>query len=151
MQTGYSLEKGLFEDLEESVKPAGNLLRLLNLVIDTILIYVFTFLLLIVCALLFNDAYDEVANSDSGSLLMLNIVYLFAHVIYYTVMEGGIKGYTFGKMITRTYVVKAGGEPASWANAFSRSLIRLIPFEGFSILGDGLWHDKWTGTIVAKK
>jgi uncharacterized RDD family membrane protein YckC len=149
MHSDYTIEKDLFADLD-TLRPASKLQRFVNALIDTIIICVFAFMLLILCATLFDEAYDEIANDGSDSLLMLDIVYFIAHIIYYTVMEGGVKGYTFGKMITRTYVVKSGGAPASWANAFFRSLIRLIPFEAFSAFSE-LWHDKWTNTTVVKK
>lgn len=137
-------------DIKSALLPASKGQRFANLLIDTILIGTFAFILLIVCALLFAEAYDDIVSDGGSSLGLLNVVYLLAHVTYYTVFEGAFNGLSMGKVITRTYAVKRNGEQVSWMNAFARSVVRLLPFEAFSAF-DEPWHDKWTSTIVVKK
>lgn len=68
-----------------------------------------------------------------------------------------MNGFTFGKLITKTKVVKANNLPTQPIDIFTRSLIRLIPIDAVSFLwgeNNGRnnyatgWHDKWTKTKV---
>ena len=56
---------------------------------------------------------------------------------------------TIGKFLTGAIVVDEYGEKPDFMTIMKRSLIRLIPFEPFSYLGqDRGWHDRWTDTYV---
>lgn len=76
---------------------------------------------------------------------------LISYVVYYTVCEKLFKGYTLGKLLSGTRAVRNDGRELTFRDAFFRSLIRLIPFDPFSIwVGNGFWHDSWTKTRVIK-
>ena len=87
---------------------------------------------------------------DTASLLIL--AYLIAivdYLVYYTLSEKLFKGYTIGKLITKTKAIRTDGKEITFKDALLRSLCRLVPFEIFSGFGVP-WHDAWTNTMVVK-
>ncbi len=70
-------------------------------------------------------------------------------ILYYFFMEK-YTSRTLGKYITKTIVVTTEGEAITTKHALSRTLCRLIPFDGISFLGvDGKgWHDSISKTYV---
>jgi uncharacterized RDD family membrane protein YckC len=83
-------------------------------------------------------------------MLLGYILGIFNYLIYYTLCEKLLKGYTLGKLITGTRAIRQDGNELTLQNAFMRSVIRLVPFEVFSGFGILTWHDKWTETMVVK-
>jgi len=57
---------------------------------------------------------------------------------------------TPGKFLTKTIVIDEYGNKPSLRQLALRSLVRLVPFEAFSCLGNNSygWHDKWSHTYV---
>jgi uncharacterized RDD family membrane protein YckC len=82
------------------------------------------------------------------------LTYFAALMFYYGVPEH-LWGKSFGKLITRTFVMSTDGGRPSGAQIFRRTLCRFIPFEPFSILFGGEypvgWHDSLSGTRVVNK
>ena len=72
------------------------------------------------------------------------------YFIYYVLMEYYTGGKTLGKYLTGTRAIRLDGQSLTLKDATLRSLIRCIPFEPFSFLGDSTrgWHDRWTDTWV---
>jgi len=132
--------------------------RFLNYLIDALLMqYGLSFatgylLARIILAISPETAYDLfVVRSESVDVLAsYYLLAIFNYLIYYTICEKAFKGYTLGKLITGTRAIKENGEELSLKDAFLRSLSRIVPFEPFSIWGNGLWHDRWTRTVVIK-
>ena len=155
MQNQFSSEqKDLLEDLHTenvSLVKATKEQRLLNFIIDTILVCVLTFMLLIICAILFPVWYHAMSEEDVDCIVFLFFVYGVAVILYYTLLEAGTKGYTIGKLITGCRTIGYDGKPVSWKDAFLRSLSRLVPFEFLSGLQRVILHDQWTDTYVVKK
>jgi len=87
-------------------------------------------------------------GSDLG-FLTLFVMMLGLQVTYHFLNElcGG-RG--ISKLITGTRAEMADGSPLTVKAAFLRSLCRLIPFEGFSFMGNGPtgWHDRIPCTRV---
>jgi uncharacterized RDD family membrane protein YckC len=78
-------------------------------------------------------------------------LYLLILFLYYFLFENG-RGITIGKLITNTRVVHESGRRATTKEIFIRTLCRLIPFDAFSYLGDGVgWHDTLSHTRVISK
>jgi uncharacterized RDD family membrane protein YckC len=154
MQTQYSSEqKDLLDDLDAdfSFVLATKEQRLLNLMIDTVVVCALAFLLLMIASQVFFDWYDAMVNNSSITLVSMG--YLIALMLYYTLMEAGTKGFTLGKLVSGSRAIGYEGKPVSWKEAFLRSLCRLIPF-GFLAALYREWpvlHDKWTSTYVIKK
>jgi uncharacterized RDD family membrane protein YckC len=81
--------------------------------------------------------------------IFLFMIAIFNYVLYYTLCETLMNGYTLGKFITGTKAIRLDGRPLTFKDAFLRSLTRVVPFEAFSGFGVP-WHDSWTSTQVIK-
>lgn len=153
MQNQFSSEqKDLLDDLDAenfSLVKASQQQRFLNFIIDSIMVCVLTFMLLIVLALAFPIWYHAMSEEDLDAVVLLAVVNAAAVILYYTVLEAG--GNTLGKLITRTRTIGYDGKPVTWKDAFLRSLSRLVPFEFLSGLQRTILHDQWTNTYVVKK
>ena len=117
--------------------------RFLNFVIDYVAIYILSYALGYVLASIDNNfAYQEDSVYYIVSALIL--------VLYYSCSEYWW-GKTLGKFVTKTRVVLNEEGAVDYWTALKRSLIRLIPFEFFSLDNKTrmLWHDRWTNTRVA--
>ena len=134
--------------------------RLANYIIDLIFVYVIIFVVGFIVGIFYYSSrsieqYNEYTptsgNQDGAVQLLLYLAFLVSFIIVYTLLEGGLKGKTIGKYITKTRAVKLDGSKITWKDALLRSLSRIVPFEPFSGLGDNLWHDSWTNTMVVKE
>jgi len=97
-------------------------------------------------------AYSLFIEGGTGNFLLLNyLLSIFNYLLYYTFCEKVFRGYTLGKLITGTRAIRQDGKELLFKDALLRSLSRAVPFEPLSIwFGDGLWHDRWTKTMVIK-
>ena len=124
--------------------------RFANILIDTIIYYIFFIMVAILMGVfegLFNSAVsDELFNGPIVSRLFAALIYL----IFFVVLEWSLKGRTIGKFATNTRTVMNDGSPLTFNAILKKSATRLIPFEAFSFLGSdprGL-HDNWSNTVV---
>ncbi len=132
--------------------------RFLNMLIDNILMnYGLSYLSGGIVGYLLGTFFPDFAVSlfsDPESLEVILfgvIVAYFNHIIYYTFCEKLFRGYTLGKLITGTRAIRIDGQELTFKDTLLRSLVRLVPFEALSIwFGNGLWHDRWTKTMVIK-
>jgi len=129
-------------------KAAMALLRLGNDIFDHVLIIPITFAIVIVAVALGFVKTDYFENMDSASDYALSFI-LF--LLYYFVFEI-VWQRTLGKFITGTKVITADGKKPTLNAIAIRTLIRFVPFEAFSFLGERVygWHDRWSGTYVIK-
>ena len=141
------------EFIEYDEATAGQ--RFLNYLVDVLLMrfaisYATSYLLAtFLLAVSPNTAYT--LFSQEYLLLTTYLVALINHLVYYTICEKAFRGYTLGKFITGTRVIREDGEELTFKDALMRSLCRLVPFEAFSAWSEkGLWHDAWTKTKVIK-
>ena len=88
---------------------------------------------------------------DAVSPIIRYAYWSFLVVAYYMVFEG-IWQRTPGKMITGTKVITACGDRPDFYSVALRSLVRVIPFEGLTFLGEYVrgWHDRWSETYVVR-
>ena len=94
--------------------------------------------------------YKIVYENDKTILFILAyIIAIVDYLVYYTLSEKLFRGYTVGKLITKTRAIRTDGKEITFKNALLRSLSRLVPFEPFSGFGVP-WHDAWTNTMVIK-
>jgi uncharacterized RDD family membrane protein YckC len=126
--------------------------RFANHVIDVIFVSISSLVVVAVVSnyvLVFNPDYFE---EYIGPPWWVYFIILMVTIFYYAVMEAGY-GRTIGKLITGTHVVDSHGKRPSAVAIFKRTLIRFIPFDAFSYLGDDArgWHDKWSDTWVVQK
>jgi uncharacterized RDD family membrane protein YckC len=131
--------------------PASTGKRFINYLVDIIL---FSFLLLFILIAiapvypLFNKIMERQVL-DLADRFAITFIY----ALYMSVMESVLKGKSVGKYITGTRAVDINGLPVSHQTAFTRGLIRMVPFEQISAISFDfspplMWHDRWSKSIV---
>lgn len=85
-------------------------------------------------------------NADYSGILITSLVNSINLVLYYFVSEALFKQ-TLGKLFTNSCVVGVD-QKLSVSKVLGRSFARLIPFDPFSFLGGGKWHDSASATTV---
>lgn len=93
------------------------------------------------------DPATMLALLFSGSLILILL-----YPTYYFFFEYKWQR-TPGKFLTKSIVINEYGEKPDLRQIALRSLIRIVPFEPFSCLGDENrgWHDRWSDTWVVTK
>jgi uncharacterized RDD family membrane protein YckC len=115
---------------------ASHATRFFNFVVDSIIGMM---------AVIFSHSF--LPNSPEPGYLSIAAVYFG----YYFVMEG-LTSRTLGKLATGTKVVNFEGGRLSFSQLFTRTLMRFLPFEPLSFLGqepEG-WHDTFSRSFVVK-
>ena len=140
------METQLLDDAgfqEVKLVPASKGKRFANFLIDYIPVAIFAMVIFIIFDLI------GIMSLDSDGLLD-RLVGMLLYAVAYILMEGGLKGKTIGKYITKTRTVMTDGSEPDFNTLVKRSFSRIVPFEPFSFLGsaDDGWHDRWTDTIV---
>lgn len=85
--------------------------------------------------------------------LINSIVLLLLYPAYYAFFEFKWQK-TPGKFLTKTLVIDEYGNKPDFRSIVLRSLIRLVPLDAISCLGDNYshgWHDKWSNTWVVSE
>ncbi len=124
---------------------AGSGIRFLNYIIDFIVAYLLVLVVYIILGLFITSSYDDILAA------FLTLIIAFGTFLsYYAFMEIKFQK-TIGKFITKTKVVKMDGNKPSTSEIITRTLCRLIPFDGISYLfvKNGL-HDYLSKTKVIK-
>ncbi len=134
----------LDDEVEEfQLVPASREKRILNFVLD--------YLAIIFMVSAFYGFFLDLDSltEENRDPLMDNIRGMLFYLSYYIAVEGMSGGRSFGKMITKTRVVNREGVVPEAPQMIKRSLIRLVPFEPLSALGElAPWHDRWSDTMV---
>jgi uncharacterized RDD family membrane protein YckC len=147
MENNEILDNVNFDETEEPtvyLELASNTKRFLNLLIDS---FILRFIILFIGFIVISTIVSDPSDSFVGLIVIL--VTLFSYFMYYWLCESFLGGRTLGKLITGTKVLSQDGSPARPEVIFTRTLIRIVPFEVFSIFtSNGLWHDDWSETMV---
>ena len=127
---------------------ASSGLRFANYLIDSIVVYFLMFALGFVLAIIdpsIIDILDESITSRIVGMIFYGVIMSFT--------EAMLNGKSVGKLITKTKAVNLDGSDISFEKAFTRNLIRIIPFDALSALGNPStpWHDKWSDTMVVEE
>ena len=152
-------ESEVLTDIEQEIymDPVSRGVRLLNYIIDQLMIFA---LFIFIIAVLFVIDNNHSADINDYWLLQQTVpakiwqlvINMIAFISYYTVFEAATKGRTIGKLVTGSIAVTDSGNQLTFKIALLRSLCRLIPFEPLSAaFGDRPWHDSITKTTVIKK
>lgn len=118
-----------------------------HFIIDTICFQILSYLVNYIFAMSTVDHSNRISITIAFISLNVN---LLLYPCYYFIFEA-IWQKTPGKFLTRCSVVNEYGQKPELTTIAARSLIRLVPFEAFSCLGDNYshgWHDRWTKTWV---
>ena len=114
-----------------------------NYLLDLICIYIGS---IVAGGILYLIGLGDLIERINGTL------FGFIFLLLYYVPQEALLGWSLGKLITGTRVVREDGTPITFGQALGRTLCRFIPFEVFSFLGgDGKpvgWHDTISGTRV---
>lgn len=135
-------KEGKFYDFADKGKRLG------NAIVDGIAIRLITEYI-VAPLLLEMGIYITVHDLNAQTLIngFFNLAISFS---FYTLMEYNLKGKTIGKMLTGTRAVMETNERMDLGTTMLRSIIRFVPFEAFSFLGQNPsgWHDRWSKTKV---
>lgn len=125
------------------VRMADIKVRAKHYIIDMVLIVVIGMLALM---LLDERTGREIMESPYYKLFVLALI-----GVYYFIFEALFQA-TPGKMVTKCMVVNEYGKRASVLQILGRSVIRMVPFEQFTFLGESSygWHDKFPKTYVVE-
>ncbi|MFD2285204.1 RDD family protein [Pedobacter petrophilus] len=136
-----------YEELDLEYCRATSGLRLTNYIIDMIFFYLIMFGLGIVLGIL----APSLLNIFDG--LMGRLISLLLYGISMAVIEGVSNGKSIGKLITGTKAINSDGTDMNFGQAFTRNIIRAIPFNAFSAFGTPCnpWHDRLSNTIVIEE
>jgi uncharacterized RDD family membrane protein YckC len=144
------------EIYRSALVPTSKGKRFANYIIDFISFYLFLIiggLVLGGIISLFKDIDSalSMANSlENVPPILDRIVTMFLYGFYMTMVEIIFAGKSFGKLITKTRAVSWDGSKPTINQFFTRGFSRVVPFDGFSFLGESSngWHDKWSDTMV---
>lgn len=136
-----------FEQINYRYCRASSGLRLANYIIDTIFVYGLMFALGVVIAIIDPSIIDML---DDG--ITERIVGMIFYGVIMSFTEAMLNGKSIGKLVTKTKAVNIDGSDLTFEKAFTRNLIRIIPFDALSALGTPStpWHDKWSDTMVVE-
>lgn len=129
--------------------------RLFNWLIDLVvmrftLMYAVAYLILWLVSMIAPQyLYDPYGKGNGLQLILYTyIMWEVSIFVYYFISEKAFRGYTVGKLITGTRVIRLDGKELTLKDALLRSLYRLTPFETISALNGPPWHDLWSKTVV---
>lgn len=118
--------------------------RLANYIIDLIVFYIILFGIYIFIEILFPGILDGI-NS-----LLDRLIAMFCYGFIMSLIEAVSHGKSIGKLITGTKAVNLDDSEIDLQKAFTRNMIRVIPFNALSALSNPCdpWHDRWSDTMV---
>ena len=135
---------------ERPVKTVGVWFRLLHYFVDVACIQI---ILQVIDSYLFPDMSEIKAYTDQTIITLMAVVHFAMYPLYYFAFEF-LWQRTPGKLVSNTYVINDFAEKPTAGQVFLRTIIRAIPFEALSCLGDKHsygWHDKWAKTYVVPR
>lgn len=141
-------EEYLANRLVRTVAPGP---RFGHFIIDLIAFQIVIYLIEYALAMLLVLSNFSIILNLSVSLISLILLLLIYPTLYATCEMIWQK--TPGKFLTKTIVIDEYGNKPEALAIILRSLIRVVPFEAFSCLGDKYnrshaWHDRWSNTWV---
>lgn len=138
------------EDIQTELyaEPAAKGQRLANYLIDLFIFYIL--IVAVIVAIMLITANKEILNTIEANSIFVNLMGTALYGLYMGFLEGITNGRSVGKFITKTKAVQETGSKLTMKEGMHRGLIRIVPFELFSGLGDLPWHDKWTTTRVIR-
>ena len=130
--------------------PAGMGKRLANYFIDALFFYFILYFALTILSPFSPLANRLLVMKPKTIVLADQLILSFIYGFFMSVLETLLKGKTIGKFITGTRAVTENGQPLTMQVAFTRGLIRIIPFEQLSAISfpPYPWHDRWSKSIV---
>ncbi|WP_025141793.1 RDD family protein [Pedobacter jeongneungensis] len=133
-----------YQEIDLSYCRASSGKRLANYIIDLIVFYIILFGIYICIGILLPGILDGI--NDLLDRLIAMVCYGFIMCL----IEAVSRGKSIGKLITGTKAVNLDGSDIDFGKAFTRNMIRVIPFNAISALSNPCdpWHDRWSDTMV---
>ncbi len=131
------------ENQSSRIQLAGKPERVVNFIIDNLLILIFT--ILFNAFFIFSESFYRTDN------IIPTLIFLIIHISYYSIFEL-ISGQTLGKKITKTKVIRRGTGKIGFFRILIRTITRLFILDYYSYLFGyeiGM-HDLLSNTIVVK-
>jgi uncharacterized RDD family membrane protein YckC len=127
-----------------TVKTIGSGLRYVHVIVD--------YFIMMIIMMLLEFLPEGTGPFQAIYTLIVGLFVLLLLPGYYTIMEFKFQQ-TPGKMITNSVVINEFAEKPRFRVCLLRTMIRFVPFEGFSCFGTPSrgWHDRWTNTYVVPK
>ncbi len=124
--------------------------RFANYLIDLASFYVFIVAVGLLIVIVEPTFFDVFENASTAVNLLDRLVTLLLYGVYMGMVEALFKGRTLGKVMTGTVALNEDGSTISTGTAFKRGIIRAIPFNAFSGIGNPChpWQDRWSNTYV---
>lgn len=137
-----------YEEIDYRFCQASSGLRFANYLIDTIFIYLLMFALGVITYFVAPEFINSIDDGITNRILGM----IFYGVIM-SFTEAMLNGKSIGKYITKTKAVNLDGSDLTFEKAFTRNLLRIIPFEPLSALGtpSNPWHDRLSQTMVIEE
>ncbi len=133
-------------------KAAMSLLRIGNLLFDTVIFRLFAYATVFIFAILL--VYSGLVKPSSFENIDPFTDWFFGISLcyFYDFIFEAMWQRSPAKFITGTKVVTSTGAKPSVGTIAKRALVRFVPFDGLSFLGERVrgWHDRWSGTYVIK-
>ncbi|QIL39604.1 RDD family protein [Pedobacter sp. HDW13] len=135
-------------DLNLAYCRASTQKRFANHVIDVLVFYVALFVGGIVIEIIYPGLLDGI-----NGLLLIRLIGMVCYSLFMCFIEAVSRGKSIGKLITGTKAVNSDGTEIDFPKAFLRNIIRAVPFNELSALGNPCepWHDRWSNTIVIEE
>ncbi|MGM9476664.1 RDD family protein [Pedobacter sp. GSP4] len=136
-----------YQEIDLDYCRANTSKRFANYLIDLVVFYIIMFCIGILIGI-FNPSLVEGLDGIGGRLISL---LFYGIIMFFT--EAMSNGKSIGKLITGTKAVNLDGSDITFQKAFTRNLVRAIPFNVFSALGNPCapWHDTWSDTLVIEE
>ncbi|MBX2947878.1 MAG: RDD family protein [Crocinitomicaceae bacterium] len=156
-KTFYKREKDIFGNVTRTPYKR-KVTRGLNVVNQGIrfLYYLVDIFLYIGVSLVIEKALSYIIYSiqDFETAVLIVMIYnLFSYslLFFYYFLTESLFGASPAKIMFGYTVIDAHANKPSTGRIALRSIIRYVPFEAFSCLGERGWHDKWSKTYVVKR
>jgi len=143
-------EQNVFDYFSNQAPHASSGKRFANYLIDLAGFYIFMYFFSYVIVEISMDLAIILYGENQGFNIMGRLLFLLFYGMFMGLQEAVFKGRSLGKLITGTVAINIDGSRISGQAALLRGLIRGVPFNTFSALGDPTypWHDKWSKTYV---
>lgn len=135
---------------KRAVKSTRGGLRFVHYIVDFICIRIIIYVIdLIMSVILLTQEDMQSPETIIGIFFAGLFLQMLVYPLFYFFFEYKWQR-TPAKFLTKSIVINEYGEKPDLRQCALRSLIRIVPFEAFSFLGDDNrgWHDRWSDTWV---
>ncbi|GGB19600.1 RDD family protein [Puia dinghuensis] len=140
----------ILDDVDYDLVQANGGKRFGNWIVDRIVLWGIWRIFNVTIGPIFLARVYSVDDNSFTIFMKAFLIALVPDLLLMALIEFAGRGKTIGKFLTGTRAVNEDGTQITFKTALLRSLVRVVPFEPFSALGNPSypWHDRWTKTYV---